>query len=127
MELTLKLRQRKIEQSVTERVMDDYEQEGWLSDERFADVYARQRMDLGYGPLRILAELQQRGIHHTPECLASVNAAEWSERALRIRERKFGIHDIRDDWPEKSRQARFLSQRGYSGEQVEWAVDRIEP
>lgn len=127
MELTLKLRQRKIEQGVIQRVLDDYEQEGWLSDERFADVYARQRMDLGYGPLRILAELQQRGIQRTPECLANVNAAEWSERALRIRERKFGIQDIRDDWPERSRQARFLSQRGYSGEQVEWAVDRIEP
>lgn len=68
LELSLKLRQRKIESAIIETVLDEYEAEGWLDDDRFADVYARQRMDIGYGPLRILGELQQRGVHRTPEC-----------------------------------------------------------
>ena len=65
LELHLKLRQRKVPGDIIESVLDEYESEGWLDDNRFADVYARQRMDLGYGPLRILGELQQRGVHRS--------------------------------------------------------------
>ncbi len=124
LELSLKLRQRKIESDVIERVLDDYEAEGWLSDERFADIYARQRMDLGYGPLRILAELQQRGVHVTPECLRDMTDAEWTERAALLREKRFGIRDISEDWDEKARQARFLARRGFASDQVESALER---
>lgn len=124
LELSLKLKQRKIESDVIERVLDDYEAEGWLSDERFADVYARQRIDLGYGPLRILSELQQRGVHTTPECIRNITDAEWVERATRLREKRFGIDDISEDWDEKVRQARFLARRGFASDQVESALER---
>lgn len=123
-ELSLKLRQRKIAPDVIERVLDDYEAEGWLSDERFADIYARQRMDLGYGPLRILAELQQRGIHNTPDCVREMTDAEWIERATLLREKRFGLCDITGDWDEKVRQARFLARRGFASDQVESALER---
>lgn len=124
LELSLKLRQRKIESDVIERVLDDYEVEGWLSDERFADVYARQRMDLGYGPLRILAELQQRGVHATPGCLRAMTDGDWIERAILLREKRFGLSDISEDWDEKVRQARFLARRGFASDQVESALER---
>lgn len=124
LELSLKLRQRKFETAVIERVLDDYEEEGWLSDERFADVYARQRMDLGYGPLRILAELQQRGIHATPECIANMTDSQWAERAALLREKRFGLGDISEDWDEKARQARFLARRGFASDQVESALEQ---
>lgn len=121
-ELAMKLRQRGIGPEVYEPVLDEYEEEGWLSDERFAEVYTRQRVDLGYGPLRILGELQQRGIHWTPEQLAHMSDQQWAERAEQLRERRFGLTDIRDDWDERVRQARFLSRRGFTAEQVERAL-----
>jgi regulatory protein len=121
-ELAMKLRQRRIGPEVYEPVLDEYEEEGWLSDERFAEVYTRQRVDLGYGPLRILGELQQRGIHWTPEQLADMSDQQWAERAEQLRERRFGLTDIRDDWDERVRQARFLSRRGFTAEQVERAL-----
>lgn len=124
LELSLKLRQRAIAPDVIDRVMDEYEKEGWLSDERFADVYARQRIDLGYGPLRILAELQQRGISQSPECLDCVSDSEWSDMAIQLRERRFGLTDLSEDWNEKARQARFLYRRGFEGRHVEKALDR---
>ncbi|KPP97136.1 regulatory protein RecX [Marinobacter sp. HL-58] len=124
MELSLKLRQRKIDTDVIERVLDNYEAEGWLSDERFADVYARQRMDLGYGPLRILAELQQRGVHTVPECIGTMTDAQWAERATLLREKRFGLGDISEDWDEKVRQARFLARRGFASDQVESALEQ---
>ncbi|EDM49455.1 regulatory protein RecX [Marinobacter algicola] len=124
LELALKLRQRKIEADIIERVLDDYEAEGWLSDERFAEVYARQRMDLGYGPLRIQAELQQRGVQETPPCVREMKDTDWSDRATLLREKRFGLSDIRDDWDEKARQARFLARRGFSSEHVENALEQ---
>lgn len=122
-ELALKLRQRQIPEPIINQVLDDYEHEDWLSDERFAEVYGRQRRDLGYGPLRIRSELQQRGVRLWPDCLGGMTEADWIALAVKARQKKFGLTDIADDWTEKARQARFLGQRGYSGEQVEQALD----
>lgn len=121
-ELARKLRQRDVPKDIIELVLDEYEREGWLSDERFADVYGRQRFDLGYGPLRIRSELQQRGVTIWPESLSVLTEAAWVEQATRAREKKFGLRDLSDDWPEKARQARFLAQRGFTGEQAERAL-----
>ncbi len=126
LELTLKLRQRKLPGEIIEAVLDEYEQEGWLDDDRFADVYARQRMDLGYGPLRILGELQQRGVHQSPECLEAMTDEDWCQQATSVREKRFGLANLADDWGEKVRQARFLSRRGYSATQVERALEARE-
>ncbi len=123
LELSLKLRQRKLPGDISKAVLDDYEKEGWLDDDRFADVYARQRMDLGYGPLRILGELQQRGVHKTPECVAEMAEEDWCQRAIGIRDKRFGLADLSDDWDEKVRQARFLNRRGFSASQVERALE----
>ncbi|MBW4936157.1 regulatory protein RecX [Marinobacter sp. F4206] len=123
LELSLKLRQRKIDSDIIDAVLDDYEDEGWLDDNRFADVYARQRMDLGYGPLRIHGELQQRGVHHTPECVAEMTEEDWCRQAVALREKRFGLSDLDNDWDEKVRQARFLNRRGFSAAQVERALE----
>lgn len=125
-ELALKLRQRKLPADIIERVLDDYEHEGWLSDERFAEVYSRQRRDSGYGPVRIRSELQQRGVQFWPQELAGMTESDWCEHAIRARAKRFGLGQMADDWTEKARQARFLSQRGFSAEQVERALDATD-
>lgn len=124
-ELATKLRQRKLEAAIIDPVLDEFEAEGWLCDDRFAEVYARQRIELSYGPLRIRSELQQRGIPFAPECLRAVTEAQWVERATALRGKRFGCSDIRDDWNEKARQARFLAQRGFSTAQVEQALEVV--
>lgn len=127
LELTLKLRQRKLPCDIIESVLDEYQGEGWLDDNRFADVYARQRMDLGYGPLRIRGELQQRGVHLSPDCLEEMTDEDWSQKAIGLREKRFGLADLSEDWDEKLRQARFLNRRGFSASQVECALEARSP
>ncbi|WP_111497653.1 regulatory protein RecX [Marinobacter bohaiensis] len=122
-ELRLKLMQRKLAPEVIDPVLDDYEAEGWLDDDRFADVYARQRMELGYGPLRIESELQQRGVFTRPSCLVEVSDEQWAQWATRTRRRRFGIGEERLGWDDRVRQARFLAQRGFTGEQAERALE----
>lgn len=123
LELDLKLRQRKVEAPLIEKVLDEYEANDWLNNERFADVFARQRFDLGYGPIKIIAELQQRGIHQPPEWLSAMTDREWTNMATRLRDRRFGLSDIRDDWDEKGRQGRFLARRGYASDHIEAALE----
>lgn len=125
-ELALKLRQRMLESSVISMVLDDYEGKGWLDDSRFADIYARQRIELGYGPLKVLAELQQRGIHQSPSCLDELSDADWTRNARLLREKRFGFADLRDDWNEKARQARFFTRRGFTANQIERALEVSE-
>ena len=122
-ELSLKLRQRQVQQSVIELVLDDYENEGWLDDARFADVYARHRIDVGYGPVRIIAELQQRGVNLRPECLDDLSDSDWCRLAARVRDKRFGLESVNNDVQEKLRQARFLARRGFSSAQVEAALN----
>lgn len=125
-ELRLKLMQRKLAPEVIEPVLDDYEAEGWLDDDRFADVYARQRMDMGYGPLRIESELQQRGVFKRPTCMKALSDKQWAELAINVRRRRFGLACTSLEWDDKVKQARFLAQRGYTGEQAERALEARE-
>lgn len=121
-ELVLKLRQRGFEPASIEPILDEYEERDWLSDQRFADMLVRQRHEAGYGPLKIRADLQQKGITGTPQALSAVTEASWRETAVRARRKRFGLEHIREDWPVKARQAGFLSRRGFTSEQVEHAL-----
>jgi len=123
LELDLKLRQRQIEAPLIEKVLDECEANDWLNNERFADVFARQRFDLGYGPLKIIAELQQRGIQRLPPWLSSMTDEEWTDSAIRVRDRRFGLLDIREDWDEQGRQGRFLARRGYASDYIKSALE----
>lgn len=123
LELAMKLRQRRVDSDVIEAVLDDFEEKGWLDDGRFAEVFVRQRVDAGYGPLKILADLQQRGVMTTPPELKAVPEEHWVQMAVRLRERRFGLADLTEDWPERQRQGGFLARRGFSGDQVEQALE----
>lgn len=61
-ELRRKLQTRFPDAAEIEQVLDGLEQHNYLNDERFVAEYLRGRVRRGYGPLRIQAELQERGI-----------------------------------------------------------------
>lgn len=123
LELWHKLSRKVTDQRILSEVLDHLENERWLDDARFADIYARQRMEMGYGPLRIRAELEQRGVHDEPQALAEVDEAEWCSRAASQRYRRFGV-TVDMSWKEKGRQGRFLAQRGFSMGQIDAALGR---
>jgi len=94
-------------------VLDDLERRRLLSDARFAEQYLAMRVRKGYGPLRIRAELRQRGV--APELIdASFDAAgpDWPALLRDVRVGRFGSRRP-SDRKEMARQARFLAQRGF--------------
>lgn len=125
-ELELKLAQRGVAASAYGPVLDDFEERGWLSDERFADILVRQRLEAGYGPLRIRADLQQKGIRGVPPALAQVSDCQWRQAAIDARVRRFGLADLKGDRKLWAKQGGYLARRGFSGEQIEYALTRRE-
>ena len=90
--------------------------ENLQSDARFAKSYVRQRSERGYGPLRLDAELRERGIDDADvdEALA-VAEVDWRALAARVLEKKFGGRSA-PDLREKSRRLRFLQYRGFAAD-----------
>lgn len=120
-ELYMKLIQRQFRPEAVEPVLDRLENQGWLDDERFAEIFVSHRVAQGYGPLRILADLQQRGVHWRPRALSEVSEQQWCEQARAQRERRFSAQGTLS-WQEQGRQGRFLSRRGFTRAQVESAL-----
>ncbi len=92
------------------------------SDARFTENYAASRSGRGYGPLRIIAELRQRGV--SDELIARFLHAgdpDWAGRAHAVRRKRFGA-EIPAGPGERARQARFLHYRGFTSEQIHGAL-----
>lgn len=91
---------------------------GLQSDARFAEAYARSRIERGYGPLRIRAELRERGVGEAEaERALAVLAPDWTALAAGARARRFGPA-LPAEPAERTRQARFLAGRGFPAEVV---------
>jgi regulatory protein len=117
-ELRDKLLARGFEDDEIMPALQTLSQEGLLSDERFTESFIHSRMERGSGPVKIRAELRQRGV--ADEVIANwldERDHAWLERAEAVRCKKFGSA-LPVDYKEKARQARFLQYRGFSAEQT---------
>ncbi len=122
LELIRKLRQRGFAEHDLLPVLDALAAANLQSDERYAESYARSRAERGFGPLRIRAELQERGIdgNGIESALAALEQ-DWSEQARTAREKRFGAEPPQDI-QQRMRQTRFLQQRGFSHDQIRSAL-----
>lgn len=121
-ELGRKLSQRGFSESHVREVLDTLEAENLLSDRRFTDSFVQQRMARGQGPLKIRHELRERGVS-ADLATQSIDAVRqsWCEQALAARHKRFGTEQP-EDIRERSRQARFLAQRGFEQEHIRFAL-----
>lgn len=109
--------------TVIERLKDI----GYLSNVRYAQMLLRSRYARGYGPLRLQQELQQAGVENELIALSFEEFEEdWFESACRAREKRFGLALVKDDIKLKAKQVRFLSSRGFTSEQVNYAMQKEE-
>jgi regulatory protein len=97
--------------------------EGLVSDERFAEGFVRYRMNRGYGPQRIQAELRERGVDDKIQALyLDAGDSQWLEQVAQVRRKRFG-EALPDDYKERARQARFLQYRGFTADQIREVLD----
>ena len=111
MELARKLVSHSVED--VKQVLDDLAEQGLQSDERFAEQYVRMRRNKGYGPLRIRAELKEKGIASLLiDTWLDAGEEDWPARMIAVAEKKYG-QDLPREQSELARRARFLSHRGF--------------
>lgn len=116
-ELARKLLRKGAPKEWVDEVLERLAQQGLLSEERYLESYVRSRTNAGYGPLRIRQELLQCGLSgdQIKAALQAENA--WDALLEQVWRRKFkGV--VPQDSRELARQARFLSYRGFSPEQI---------
>jgi len=96
--------------------------EGLQSDERFTESFVRMHVGRGHGPLRILRELELRGIDdELARAFVHPRDPRWFDMARAWRRRRFGAAPP-GDARERARQMRHLQQRGFSHEHVRFAM-----
>ncbi len=102
-----------------QEVVNDLAEQGWQSDCRFAESYARFRIKKGFGPIRISYELLQRGIeNYDLESVVSNLANDcWTEIIEQVYQKKYSDDQILT-YKEWHKRCRFLQQRGFSGEMI---------
>lgn len=116
-ELSRKLRQRGASSELIEPALDRLAEEGLLSDSRYLESFIRKRAMAGCGPLRIREELAQSGVPRAAiEQALAQSGFDWLEQAREVWRRKF--EGAPQDARERAKQARFLSYRGFSAEQI---------
>ena len=117
-ELIQKLKQRDHHHDDILAAIDELKADNLQSDERFTDSFINQRVNAGFGPVKILHELRQKGVaDELAEFFLDAFEGGWQERMVAQRIRKFG-EEIPSDYALKMKQARFLQNRGFSPESV---------
>jgi len=103
----------------------DLRERGLVSDRRFAESLARNRIERGYGPLRIAHDLRARGVDDAvvEEALED-DPGVWLERLEAFWRKRFGAPP--QSYREWARQARALQARGFSAEQVRRVLPDID-
>lgn len=116
-ELTRKLKSKGLSQEDAESAVADVRAEGWQSDTRYAEMLVRTRVNNGYGPQRIEAELRQAGVSGE-EIAAALEAsgADWRGLCAEAHARKFG--DLPAGAAERAKQYRFLQGRGFEASDI---------
>jgi len=115
-ELRRKLGKREHDNASIDAAIEQLASANYVNDARFAERYAEQRMNQGYGPLSIRAKLTQRGVdsHWVQQALSSMDVT-WSDHAETVILKRFNEQDICDtDQRITARIARFLNSRGFS-------------
>jgi regulatory protein len=117
-ELADKLTARGYEQPTVAAVIEALADRDLLSDGRFVDEFVASRLRRGSGPLKIREELRNRGVaEQLVDHALDEHRSEWLTNAEAARRKRFGVAPPKD-FQERARQARFLQQRGFSGEQI---------
>jgi len=107
-------------------VIEDLARQGWQDDIRYAESYARHRIQKGYGPVSIIYQLQQNGINAVDlEDIVGTVAGSWMDVLEQVYDKKYK-HNKRMDRLEWAKRSRFLMQRGFPAAMISLLFNRLD-
>ena len=106
-------------------VIDELILQGWQSDLRYAESYARHRIHKGYGPVWITYELRKNGVDAVNlDGIVQQTTGSWMDVLEQVYSKKYG-HDAALNRNEWAKRTRFLMQRGFSGTMISALFDQL--
>lgn len=125
-ELVLKLRARGCPERLIQETVAALAKEGMQSDSRFAESFVRNRVDRGAGPLRVQAEMLTRGLDDEVMNAALMEYKDWwKDLALEVYKKRYG-DEAPADYAEKAKRMAFLQSRGFTVEQINYAINTAD-
>lgn len=122
-ELRQKLIQRGADSAMAETVVGQLADENLVSDERFTEMYVRTRMRHLFGPLKIRGELRSRGISdHLISAMMPDEQETWFDNASQWAGKRC---QGELDYAGRAKLYRGLMSRGFTHEQANVALDRL--
>jgi regulatory protein len=120
-ELKSKLARRGIEKSEVDAVLSTLQSKDFQNDARFGEMLVRTRIESGYGPRWIIAELKTHGIAES-KAHELIDAAEpdWLTIVRNQLRRRYG--KAAANLPERVKRANFLLRRGFDAATVQSAT-----
>jgi regulatory protein len=117
-ELHQKLSHKFPECSEIDQVLEQLSIEGLQADSRFADSFFRLRVNSGYGPKYIQAELRQRGISDSLiDDVFTEQNVDWSAVARALFEKKYGNEDM-SDTKLRAKCTRYMQYKGFGFDHI---------
>jgi regulatory protein len=121
-ELYQRLIRKGMQSTIVNQVLDDLHSKGYQSDERFAEVYIRSRINAGDGPFKIKISLRAKGICDSLALAVIDNLnVDWFDRAQALKRKRFGEVETKD-LDETAKQMRYLKNKGFYQDHINAVV-----
>jgi regulatory protein len=118
-ELRRKLAERGVADTDADAALAALKARNWQSDARFAESLVRRRLEAGYGPLVIEAELAAHGIDRA-EATSLLADQDWNGRAREVVARR--ARDGAPDAAARRRLSAWLERRGFPAAAIRAAL-----
>ncbi|AFT66898.1 regulatory protein RecX [Cycloclasticus sp. P1] len=123
LELIQKLTGKGFDEDDIERLLEEFIELNWQSDQRFAESYSRSRVYKGFGPTRIEYELKQRGVEVNIDTVFD-EPPDWQALLSELHTKKYG-HQPPKDMKERAKRTRFFQHKGYTNEMIRQLFNQL--
>ncbi len=130
-ELLAKAASRHADSSLAEKIIKELIEDNYQSDQRYAEMLLRARINKQVGPIKLRIELKQKGVSSDIiEQTLNSSDCDWFELAESCARKKYKALKHNADFQEKQKARaklmRFLQGRGFDAEQIRYAAESVE-
>ena len=126
LELFVKLNNKEANVDVVDKVMRFLSENDYVSDTRFTETFVRAKANKGQGPIKIRAQLKQKGVdEHTIQNHLDEQSDRWFDIAQAEYDKKY-CELLVTDYNSWTKRARFLQGRGFTMDHIHCVVPRTD-
>ncbi len=125
-ELMQKASTKGFDSELADEVLSELLSEGYQSDQRYAEMLVRSRINKQTGPFKIKMELKQKGVPAPEVALAFENIeCDWFELALEAAQKKSSSWRS-FEFEDQAKMTRFLQGRGFEQDHIQHAIEELK-